>query len=394
MPSFAELIYGTAQDAAKSTGAGLAESIQSGASIGSRARELDQKAVNQAASLAMKQEELLQKKAELADKVKAAQQAKLDKLYDYIKEARNYDTAGARGRYLKSALGYRNALGLDPQAIPDEQILSLGMDENMNRFATLEGEVQSGRLTRTQALKIANDPQALAAVVPTPIDVTKVPDFDKAEKDFLDRQSRERAAALSAGQKVAAQAAQGTQELRKELTAHPVTKESFVINSNFDRIKSSLGGKPSAAGDMAGIFSYMKLLDPGSTVREGEFANAQNAAGVPEKVLNAYNNALNGQLLNPNQRKDFLNQASKIYNTQLERQKEVNKQYTDIAKEAGLKPSQVVVATDMRAPETAAKLYNVNGQSMSGAEVQAMAEGLPKGSKLRAKLEQMIKGGK
>jgi len=33
----------------------------------------------------------------------------------------------------------------------------------------------------------------------------------------------------------------------------------------------------------------MKILDPGSVVREGEFATAQNSAGIPERIRAKYN---------------------------------------------------------------------------------------------------------
>lgn len=57
----------------------------------------------------------------------------------------------------------------------------------------------------------------------------------------------------------------------------------------------------------------MKMLDPGSTVREGEFATAQNAAGVPTQIVNQYNKAKSGERLAPEQRADFLNQAKEQY---------------------------------------------------------------------------------
>ena len=56
----------------------------------------------------------------------------------------------------------------------------------------------------------------------------------------------------------------------------------------------------------------MKVLDPGSTVREGEFANAQNAAGVPDRIRNLFNNWSKGQRLDEKQRQDFITQAKKI----------------------------------------------------------------------------------
>ena len=72
---------------------------------------------------------------------------------------------------------------------------------------------------------------------------------------------------------------------------------------------------PSPAGDLALIFAYMKLLDPGSTVREGEFANAEKAGSVPDAVWNMYNRLLTGERLDKT-RPDFLKKAQTIYKAQ------------------------------------------------------------------------------
>jgi hypothetical protein len=88
------------------------------------------------------------------------------------------------------------------------------------------------------------------------------------------------------------------------------------VQSSYEKIKSV---DATAAGDMALVFNYMKMLDPGSTVREGEYANAQNAAGVPDKARNMYNKIINGTLLGEEgdkeatQRRDFRNQADNIF---------------------------------------------------------------------------------
>jgi hypothetical protein len=49
----------------------------------------------------------------------------------------------------------------------------------------------------------------------------------------------------------------------------------------------------SAAGDLAGIFAFMKSLDPASTVRESEFENASNTLGLVEKRKTIYNKIFN-----------------------------------------------------------------------------------------------------
>ena len=68
----------------------------------------------------------------------------------------------------------------------------------------------------------------------------------------------------------------------------------------------NVAADPSGPNDLALIFGYMKVLDPGSVVREGEFANAENTAGIPGRVRNAYNKVREGQRLNAEQRANFI----------------------------------------------------------------------------------------
>ena len=101
--------------------------------------------------------------------------------------------------------------------------------------------------------------------------------------------------------------------LRK--TADTFSKEFRTVEDSFARIKA-VAEKPSAAGDLALIFNFMKMLDPGSTVRESEFATAQNAAGVDEIIRNQWNRVRNGERLGVNTRADFLGQANSLFTAQ------------------------------------------------------------------------------
>lgn len=93
------------------------------------------------------------------------------------------------------------------------------------------------------------------------------------------------------------------------------SKEFRTVEDSFARIQA-VAEKPSAAGDLALIFNFMKMLDPGSTVRESEFATAENAAGVPDRVRNQWNKIFNGEKLGPDQRADFLGQTQALFTSQ------------------------------------------------------------------------------
>jgi hypothetical protein len=99
-----------------------------------------------------------------------------------------------------------------------------------------------------------------------------------------------------------------TSGFRKEFNALPEVKAFSKVRSAYNKVKVS-GEDPSPAGDLSLIFNYMKILDPGSVVREGEFANAQNAGGIDTKIRNFYNQVVDGTRLSAEQRQDFLNQA-------------------------------------------------------------------------------------
>ena len=99
---------------------------------------------------------------------------------------------------------------------------------------------------------------------------------------------------------------------------------------------------PSAAGDIALIFNFMKVLDPSSTVREGEFATVAQSGGLPARVQTLYNKMVNGQLP-ADVRSDVVARAGQLYKGQQERFNTVTKpRYEGLAKRYGLDPAEIV----------------------------------------------------
>jgi len=134
-------------------------------------------------------------------------------------------------------------------------------------------------------------------------------------------------------------AAKDPQDLRKEVNAQ--LKPYAEIGDMWAKVRQA-GTNPTAANDLALIFGYMKILDPGSVVREGEFANAQNSAGVPDRVRAMYNSVLRGERLSEVQRQDFLKSAYGAVQSQAPRVQAVVDYYTEVANAIGVKPSAVI----------------------------------------------------
>lgn len=138
----------------------------------------------------------------------------------------------------------------------------------------------------------------------------------------------------------------------------------------------------SAAGDISLIFGYMKILDPGSVVREGEFATAQNAAGIPDRVKAAYNKALEGTRLTANQRNDFKSTAYTLIKSQEEQFNQLGTFYSNIAIKQGANPQDVIYNPFEGLKERKVEVKGGSTQTVPGA---AEALGLPQGVVVRKK---------
>lgn len=101
-------------------------------------------------------------------------------------------------------------------------------------------------------------------------------------------------------------------DIKQRASVDPDIKGFIDIRDAYDRVQAS-AKDPSAAGDLALIFNYMKVLDPGSVVREGEFANAESSGSVPDRIWKTYNKVLRGERLSTDMRADFLDRAGRLY---------------------------------------------------------------------------------
>lgn len=135
-------------------------------------------------------------------------------------------------------------------------------------------------------------------------------------------------------------------DLRKEFEG--LNKDFREVQRAYTRIQKSVEA-PSAAGDLSLIFNYMKMLDPGSTVREGEFATTQNSAGVPDMIRARYNQVMKGERLTDNQRTDFSNRSTMLFQGAVENYNGVAGRYRNLATQYGLSPGRV--AEEVEAPK-------------------------------------------
>jgi hypothetical protein len=102
--------------------------------------------------------------------------------------------------------------------------------------------------------------------------------------------------------------------LKKSFAAEPVYKAYGEMQSAYGQINDSLKAA-SPAGDLAAATKFMKLLDPGSVVRESELGMAMAASGALDRAVNYAQMRIDGTKLTPDQRKDFQKLSSELFGT-------------------------------------------------------------------------------
>lgn len=123
--------------------------------------------------------------------------------------------------------------------------------------------------------------------------------------------------------------------LKKDFDGQPEVQGFKQVQGAWDQISTALQS-PSPANDMAAATKFMKMLDPGSVVRESELMMAMQASGALDRFLNTADRVLKGHKLTPEQRKDFYSAGEALYLASKDRFGQTVQQYDGIAQQYGL----------------------------------------------------------
>jgi hypothetical protein len=130
-------------------------------------------------------------------------------------------------------------------------------------------------------------------------------------------------------------------DLRKDFRSEPVYKAQQEMKSAYSQVKAGLDAQ-TPVGDLAAATKIMKLLDPGSVVRESELGMAMAATGLLDRVTNYAENIVKGTKLTEQQRKDFANLAQSLYSISESEYNKKREEYVGIAKRNNLPLEDVV----------------------------------------------------
>lgn len=146
---------------------------------------------------------------------------------------------------------------------------------------------------------------------------------------------------------------------KKTFMSEPIYKDFTDMRSAYGQVTSALDqGTP--IGDVAGATKIMKLLDPGSVVRESELGIAMAASGRMDRLKYYFDNWASGNKLTPTQREDFKQLSNELYAAAGQAYNQKRGEYLDFGASTGVELDKALGApaklpSIVRAPGGAAK---------------------------------------
>jgi hypothetical protein len=119
------------------------------------------------------------------------------------------------------------------------------------------------------------------------------------------------------------------------------TADFFQARIGMEKVReaAALG---TAVGDVALVFGLMKVIDPRSTVREGEAATIENARGVGAALRQEYNRLLTGERMRPDQRRQIVEAAESQFRPYVSGYLDTERHYKQRARRHGFDVRDIV----------------------------------------------------
>ena len=124
---------------------------------------------------------------------------------------------------------------------------------------------------------------------------------------------------------------ENTTDLKKQFGGEPIYKEFSGMETAYKQVTSAIK-ENTPIGDTAAATKIMKLLDPGSVVRETELGMAMAATGKMDRLKNFMDLYISGRKLTDSQRNEFQSLANELYNAAAIAYNQKRGEYEDIGK--------------------------------------------------------------
>ncbi len=122
-----------------------------------------------------------------------------------------------------------------------------------------------------------------------------------------------------------------------------LSRDFFQVEDNYSKLLAADTNTP--AGQVSLVYNFIKMIDPGAAIQEGDKANVTQASPVTRQLFNTYNALIEGTKIDPDTVRNFIDEAGRIHTVARERQSGLNELFSARAREAGIDPSRVVRTT-------------------------------------------------
>lgn len=156
----------------------------------------------------------------------------------------------------------------------------------------------------------------------------------KAEKDASE-EARKREAELN----------KATNGLRQEFNDLPAVKGYDTVASSYDSLRQAYTDT-SGPGAINTVFSFMKIIDPGVAVMQGDVDLIRNSGGAAAKFAGLYDSALKGNPLTPKTREDLFRQATSLYESRRKQYDAAQRKFDQIARSQKVDPNLIFLDRD------------------------------------------------
>ncbi len=139
----------------------------------------------------------------------------------------------------------------------------------------------------------------------------------------------------------------GENSMRDDFMKSDIVKQYHEASAGLGKMREIIKSKDKGgANDIALVYAFMKAQDPGSVVREGEYATAQKySGGLADSYGIKLDRLLGGkEVLTDAQRRSLMNAAETVFKTNQSQFDAVRSQFVDNAKRRGYDPDQIAVS--------------------------------------------------
>lgn len=270
--------------------------------------------------------------------------------FGFVRSAPTLENANSALNFLEqngifdgpTAAKYREQITANPASIPAlaEQAFRAALDAK-EQLAKIETRDTGGAVQT-----LATDPVTMQQRTLGTVQKTQSPDNKASVAASLEnaRATRDAAKITADGNRDAARIKDIRDTEMKLADDYRAQSKNFkeVVDAA-GRVKAALpSATKSAASTLAAATSFMKMLDPGSVVRESELGMALAATGAFDRLANYHNVLRHGKVLTPEQAADFNDITDKILEAAKTGQRTVDEFYRGQAKQFGLKPEMIV----------------------------------------------------